>query len=125
MVSVDATVLEEEYAPGKSLLLHSYWEPGIAEISIEKVTEANGDIVESETLFHQEVKEWRFGDFTDDDVRRRFGGRFNQLVVRETQKLGKKAYQFKGRRGPVDVRGHYREGGWVESYTRKAPRRVR
>ncbi len=108
MPSVDSTALEEEIAPGKYLMLHSYWEswkqedgqPGLTNITISVVEQdAEGDFLEDVILLDEDVEEWRDGDFVDEDVIKKFGPQFFHHVQKERTKSYMKTLPPVGGRG--------------------------
>lgn len=99
MVSVNDIVLEKEIAPGVSLIMGTYWESsyqddgekGFATVSIELLVEGAADFIDDKysEIFYEEVEEWRGGTFSQEDVIKKFGRKFNELVAAERRKLGK------------------------------------
>lgn len=97
MPSVDDTVLSEELVPrdektetGKWLDLHTYWESwygGLANVSISIVEEKNGEFLENVDLLNEDVEKWKDGEFTNEDVVKRYGARFYAFLEKERQKI--------------------------------------
>lgn len=103
MVGVSGTPLSEEMPDGSRIVLDYSWDSGAgADVMVNRITEAPSGMLETEELFYTEdvPREWHLGHFTEDDVAKKFGGKFNQIVVRERQKLGK----------PVSIHG--KGPGW-------------
>ncbi len=103
MVGVSGTPLSEEMPDGSRIVLDYSWDSGAgADVMVNRITEAPSGMLETEELFYTEnvPREWHLGHFTEDDVAKKFGGKFNQIVVRERQKLGKR---LRGKHVPSDV----------------------
>ncbi len=108
MVGVSGTPLSEEMPDGSRIVLDYSWDSGAgADVMVNRITEAPDGMLETEELFYTEnvPREWHLGHFTDDDVAKKFGGKFNQIVVRERQKLGKL-------RAPMSMMAPGKGRGW-------------
>lgn len=87
MVGVTSTPMSEELPDGWTLVLDSSWDSSEgADVTIMKLSP---DYEEQEELFYTEKvpREWHLGHFSDEDVRKEFGDKFNQILASERKKL--------------------------------------